>query len=312
MKAFVIRRLFAAILLLLASSVVVFYSMRAAPGDVTTQLTNPVNSYSKYLVPNIKHQLGLDRPLLTQYFLFMKDTMSGNPGISLISGDPITRIIGSAGKYTLELAGAAAFLTYVIAIPLGIAAARRRNSPLDHGAMVLAVLLMGIPNFFLAVILINVFSIRLGWLPAAGSGGLKYLILPAVTLAAEAVAINLRMVRSSVLEQLSSDYVRTLRAKGLSERRVIDVHAFRNALPPIFALAGITARNLFAYTMIVEVIFRWPGLGYQLVNAIEQRDYTLAQVLALMLTALVITFNFLADVGQRYADPRTREARGVR
>ena len=312
MKAFVIRRLFAAILLLLASSVVVFYSMRAAPGDVTTQLTNPVNSYSKYLVPNIKHQLGLDRPLLTQYFLFMKDTMSGNPGISLISGDPITRIIGSAGKYTLELAGAAAFLTYVIAIPLGIAAARRRNSPLDHSAMVLAVLLMGIPNFFLAVILINVFSIRLGWLPAAGSGGLKYLILPAVTLAAEAVAINLRMVRSSVLEQLSSDYVRTLRAKGLSERRVIDVHAFRNALPPIFALAGITARNLFAYTMIVEVIFRWPGLGYQLVNAIEQRDYTLAQVLALMLTALVITFNFLADVGQRYADPRTREARGVR
>jgi ABC-type dipeptide/oligopeptide/nickel transport system permease component len=310
-KTFVIRRLFAAILLLFASSIVVFFSMRAAPGDVTTQLTNPVNSYSKYLVPNIKHQLGLDRPLLTQYVVFMKNTLSGDPGISLISGDPITRIIGSAGKYTLELAGAAAFLTYVIAIPLGIAAARRRNSPLDHGAMVLAVLLMGIPNFFLAVILINVFSIRLGWLPAAGSGGIKYLILPAVTLAAEAVAINLRMVRSSVLEQLGSDYVRTLRAKGLSERRVIDVHAFRNALPPIFALAGITARNLFAYTMIVEVIFRWPGLGYQLVNAIEQRDYTLAQVLALMLTALVITFNFLADVGQRYADPRTREARSA-
>jgi ABC-type dipeptide/oligopeptide/nickel transport system permease component len=307
-KTFVIRRLIAAILLLLASSVVVFYAMRAAPGDVSSQLVNPANSYSKYLVPNLKHQLGLDRPLLTQYVVFMKDTLTGNPGISLLSGDPITRIIGSAGKYTLELAGAAALLTYVIAIPVGIAAARRRNSPLDHGAMVLAVLLMGIPNFFLAVILINVFAIRLGWLPAAGSGGIKYLILPAVTLAAEAVAINLRMVRSSVLEQLGSDYVRTLRAKGLSERQVVNVHAFRNALPPIFALAGITARNLFAYTMIVEVIFRWPGLGYQLVNAIEQRDYTLAQVLALMLTALVILFNFLADVGQRYADPRTREA----
>jgi ABC-type dipeptide/oligopeptide/nickel transport system permease component len=310
-KTFVIRRLIAAILLLLASSVVVFYAMRAAPGDVSSQLVNPANSYSKYLVPNLKHQLGLDRPLLTQYVVFMKDTLTGNPGISLLSGDPITRIIGSAGKYTLELAGAAALLTYVIAIPVGIAAARRRNSPLDHGAMVLAVLLMGIPNFFLAVILINVFAIRLGWLPAAGSGGIKYLILPAVTLAAEAVAINLRMVRSSVLEQLGSDYVRTLRAKGLSERQVVNVHAFRNALPPIFALAGITARNLFAYTMIVEVIFRWPGLGYQLVNAIEQRDYTLAQVLALMLTALVIVFNFLADVGQRYADPRTREARTV-
>jgi peptide/nickel transport system permease protein len=310
-RTFVIRRFIAAILLLFASSIVVFYSMRAAPGDVSTQLVNPANSYSKYLVPNLKHQLGLDQPLLDQYLLFMKNTLSGNPGLSLLSGDPITRIIGSAGKYTLELAGAAAFLTYIIAIPLGIAAARRRNSLLDHGSMALAVLLMGIPNFFLAVILVNIFSIRLGWLPAAGSGGLKYLILPAVTLAAEAVAINLRMVRSSVLEQLGSDYVRTLRAKGLSERRVIDVHAFRNALPPVFALAGITARNLFAYTMIVEVIFRWPGLGYQLVNAIEQRDYTLAQVLALMLTTLVIVFNFLADVGQRYADPRTRDARSA-
>ncbi len=311
MKRFVIRRLIVAVLLLFASSIIVFYSMRAAPGDVTTQLVNPVNSYSKYLVPNIKQRLGLDRPLLTQYALFMKNTLSGNPGISLISGDPITRIIASAGKYTLELAGAAAFLTYLIAIPVGVAAARRRNSPLDHGAMMMAVLFMGIPNFFLAVILINIFSIRLGWLPAAGSGGIKYLILPAVTLAAESVAINLRMVRSSVLEQLGRDYVRTLRAKGLGERQVVNVHAFRNALPPIFALAGITARNLFAYTMIVEVIFRWPGLGYQLVNAIEQRDYTLAQVLALMLTALVIVFNFFADVGQRYADPRTRESGGA-
>src|SRR5262249_12406470 len=194
---------------------------------------------------NLKHELGLDRPLITQYLLFMRNTLTGDPGVSLLSGDPISRIIESAGKYTLELAAAAGFLTYVIAVPLGIAAARRRNSPLDHSAMILAVLLMGIPNFFLAVILINVFAIRLGWLPAAGSGGIKYLILPAVTLAAEAVAINLRMVRSSVLEQLGSDYVRTLRAKGLSERRGIDVHAFRNALPPIFAHAGITARNLF-------------------------------------------------------------------
>ena len=237
--------------------------------------------------------------------------IAGIESVANTTSAPSTRIIASAGKYTLELAGAAAFLTYVIAIPVGVAAARRRNSPLDHGAMMMAVLFMGIPNFFLAVILINIFSIRLGWLPAAGSGGIKYLILPAVTLAAESVAINLRMVRSSVLEQLGRDYVRTLRAKGLGERQVVNVHAFRNALPPIFALAGITARNLFAYTMIVEVIFRWPGLGYQLVNAIEQRDYTLAQVLALMLTALVIVFNFFADVGQRYADPRTRESGGA-
>ena len=133
MKRFVIRRLIVAILLLFASSIIVFYSMRAAPGAVTTQLVNPVNSYSKYLVPNIKHKLGLDRPLLTQYALFMKNTLSGNPGISLISGDPITRIIASAGKYTLELAGAAAILTYVLAIPLGVAAAGEELAARSRG-----------------------------------------------------------------------------------------------------------------------------------------------------------------------------------
>ena len=210
--------------------------------------------------------------------------------------------------HTLELGGAAMFLTYLIAIPLGLLAAWRRNSLLDHGAMTIAVLGMGIPNFFLAILLIQLFSIDLKWLPGCRLGRDQVPVLPAVVLAAQSIAINLRMVRSSVLEQLSRDYVRTLRAKGLGERRIVSVHAFRNALPPVFALAGITMRDLLAYTMIVEVIFRWPGLGYQLVQSILQRDYTLAQVLALMLTLLVILFNFLADLGQRYADPRTREA----
>lgn len=306
MKRFVVRRLVQSVLLLFISTVLIFYGLRAAPGSVTSQLVNPVNSYSAYLVPNLKHELGLDKPLLTQYLLFMKHLFEGKPGISLINGSPITTIIGRAGLHTLELGGAAMFLTYMIAIPLGLLAAWRRNSLLDHGTMTIAVLGMGIPNFFLAILLIQFFAIDHRWLPDAGSSGFRFIVLPAVVLAAQSIAINLRMVRSSVLEQLGSDYVRTLRAKGVRERRIIGVHAFRNALPPVLALAGITMRDLLAYTMIVEVIFRWPGLGYQLVESILNRDYTLSQVLAVMLTFLVIAFNLLADLGQRYADPRVR------
>jgi ABC-type dipeptide/oligopeptide/nickel transport system permease component len=307
MRKFLLRRLVWAVVLVLISSVVIFYGMRAAPGDVTSQLVNPANSYSTYLVPNIKKHLGLDKPVLDQYFIFMKNVFRGDPGISFVTGAPITKVIGSAGLATLKLGAAAIFLTYALAIPLGLLAARRRNSPLDQTTMLVAVLGMGIPNFFLAVLLIRLFSIELKWLPAAGSGGFRYIILPAVVLAAQAVAVNLRMVRSSVLEQLSRDYVRTLRAKGLPEWRIVGFHAFRNALPPILALAGVMMRDLLAYTMIVEVIFRWPGLGYQLVQSILERDYTLAQVLALMLTVLVIFFNLLADLGQQFADPRVRE-----
>jgi peptide/nickel transport system permease protein len=310
MRNFFLRRLAFSIFLVFVSSVVVFFGMRAAPGDVTSQLVNPANSYSTYLVPNLKKILGLDKPLLDQYFDFMGNTLAGRPGISLITGEPITRIVGSAGIETLKLGGAAFILTLAVAIPFGILAARRRNSLVDNGATLVAVIGMGIPNFFLAVLLISLFAIRLRWLPAAGSSGFRYLILPAVVLSAEAVAITLRLVRSSVLEQLSRDYVRSLRARGLSEWRVVGLHAFRNALPPVFALVGTLARNLLAYTMIVEVIFRWPGLGNQLVQSILRRDYTLAQVLALMLTVLVILFNLLADVGHRFADPRLRDARG--
>lgn len=308
MKIFVLRRLGLAVLLLLVSSIIIFYGMRAAPGDVTRQLVNPAVASSPSVIANLREHLGLDKPLVVQYFNFMQNLLSGDPGISLVNGSPIGQTILRTAWASVKLALAAALLTYLIAIPLGLLAAWRRNSVVDHGSMLIAVLGMGIPNFFLAVLLIQLFAVTLHWLPVAGSDSFSSIILPAVVLAAEAIAINLRMVRSSVLEELGKDYVRTLRAKGLSERRVVAVHALRNALPPILALAGVMMRSLLAYTMIVEVIFRWPGMGYQLVQSIQTRDYTLAQVLALLVTACVIVFNFLADVGQRWADPRVRAA----
>jgi ABC-type dipeptide/oligopeptide/nickel transport system permease component len=305
---FVIRRGFAAVVMLLVDSVIIFYAMRAAPGSVNTQIVNPANSYSVYLLPHLDHILGLDKPLLLQYLYFMGHLFTGNPGISLISGAPISQIVSSAAANSAKLAGTAVVFTFVVAIPLGILAASRKDTVFDHGVRFFAVLCMGIPNFFLAVILIQTFALSLHWFPVSGTNeGFKSIVLPALVLAAEGIAINLRMVRSSVMEQLGLDFVRTLRAKGLTQFRIVAVHAFRNALPPILALAGIMLRGMLMYTMIVEVVFRYPGLGYTLVNAIEQRDYTLAQVLALLMMFLVILFNFLADVGQHYADPRTRE-----
>ncbi len=297
MLTFIIHRTLYGILLLFIASIVIFYGLRVAPGSITDVLTNPLNREA--LAPQLRDQLGLDKPLLVQYFVFAKHFLTGQLGVSMVSGQPISRLIGRAIGQTLILAGAAAILTYVIAIPLGVLAAWKRNSLLDQGTMLVAVLGMGVPNFFLAVLLIQYFSVKHRWLPVAGSGDFKHLILPAVVLAAEAIAINLRVVRSSMLEELNKDYVRTLYAKGIPNYRVIWVHVLRNALPPVIALAGIMLRTLLGYTLIVETIFRWPGLGSQLVNSVLKRDYTVAQTLAIMLTFAVIVFNILADVGQQ-------------
>jgi peptide/nickel transport system permease protein len=308
--AFILRRFAYALLLLFFASLLVFYGLRLAPGDIVSAIASPTTA--KVVRINLNERLGLDKPLAVQYFVFLRHLLAGDPGVSVVSGESISTIIRTAGVKTLALGVSAAILTYTLAIPLGVLAASRRNSPLDQGTRFLVVLAMGIPNFFLAVLLIQFFGVELGWLPVAGPGGIRHLVLPAIVLAVEAIALNVRLMRSSVLEELSSDYIRTLRAKGLGERRIVWVHAFRNALPPVIALAGVVLPTLLGYTLVVETIFRFEGLGYQLVQGIIHRDYALAQTLALLFTALVIFFNFLADVAHQVIDPRVRDQGGVR
>ncbi|MBX3069445.1 MAG: ABC transporter permease [Thermomicrobiales bacterium] len=299
---------FYAVLLLVASSFIVFYGMRLAPGDVADVIAS--HPTGQLTVERVREDLGLNNPLLVQYAHYMGDLLTGDLGISLITGEPIAEILRTSSIYTLKLAALAALLSIGLAIPLGILAAAKRNSLFDQATMLVAVIGMGIPNFFLAVLLIQLFTVRLGWLPVAGYETPKHIIMPALVLAAEALAINLRVVRSSALEELSRDYVRTLKAKGMTNSRILWVHVLRNSLPPVIALAGIMMRTLLGYTLIVETIFRWPGLGYQLVNAVLKRDYTLAQTLAILLTAAVILFNTIADLLQQWADPRTRGGSG--
>jgi peptide/nickel transport system permease protein len=305
MLTFIVHRALYSLLLLFIATVVIFYGLRVAPGEVTDILTNPVNRV--FLMENLEEKLGLNKPLPVQYFIFMGHFLTADPGYSLINGEKITTLLGRASGYTLKLGLLSAILTYAIAIPLGVIAAWKRNSIFDYGANFLAVLGMGIPNFLLAILLIQELAVKRHWLPVAGFDSWKHIILPAVVLSAEAIAINLRVVRASVLEELNRDYVRTLYAKGLSESRIIWVHVLRNSLPPIIALAGVMLRTLLGYTLIVETIFRWPGLGYQLVTAVLKRDYTVAQTLAILLTLAVIIFNLLADIGQQWADPRVRQ-----
>jgi ABC-type dipeptide/oligopeptide/nickel transport system permease component len=306
MVKFVVQRAVYSCILMAVASVLVFYGLRVTPGTVVDKLTTDWNRET--LGPVLRERFNLDKPVPVQFALFMNNILHADLGISLVSGKPIIDTIAESGSRTLILGAAGALLTYAIAIPLGVLAAARRNSIFDQGSMLISVLGMGVPNFFLALILIQLFAIQLRWLPAAGDQTLAHLIMPAVVLSAEAIALNVRLMRSSLLEELNREYIRTLRAKGLRERRILWVHAFRNALPPVIALAGVLLRTLIGYTLIVEVIFRWPGLGSKLVNAIIARDYPLAQVLALLLTAAVLFFNFLADIGQQWADPRVREA----
>jgi peptide/nickel transport system permease protein len=304
MVRFLIRRLVYMAVIMVIASIVVFVALRITPGDSTNFVITPISSPERF--EQLRHELGLDRPLIEQYAVFIGRIVSLNLGSSDISHRQIVDIIASGLPYTLILALAAALIVYGIGIPLGVIAALRRDRWPDQLISGSAVLGLGIPNFVLAIILIMIFALTLKVLPVSGASGFPNLILPAIVLAVEPFAVTTRVVRSSVIDQLSQDYVRTLTAKGLTRRRIVWVHVLRNSLGPVISLAAVQFRSMLGYTLIVEVIFRWPGLGSQLVDAVLKRDYLVAQVLALLLTLVVIALNTMADVAYAYADPKVR------
>src|SRR5260370_4220250 len=220
------RALYSFVLLVIAS-VLVFVGLRITPGSVVEKLTTDYNRDT--LGPVLIARFNLDKPISVQFIMFINGILRGDPGNSLVTSKPILDTVRESGVYTLILGGAGALLTYAIAVPLGVFAAARRNTIIDQSALFLSVLGMGVPNFFLALIFIQVFSVNLPWLPTAGDQGFSSLILPAFVLSAEAIALNVRLMRSSLLEELNREYIRTLRAQGLREWRVLWVHAFRNA-----------------------------------------------------------------------------------
>ena len=304
MARFLVRKLLYAIGIMWLASIIVFLGLRITPGDFTNWVVTPI--VGPAVRAAIRHKLGLDLPLWQQYLVFMQHTLTGNLGNSAVTGESITGIILTGAPYTLALAVVAGLITYGIGIPLGVVSALRRRSWIDQIGSATAVVGMGIPNFVLAIVLIMIVGIQFDLLPVSGSGGFSYIILPAIVLAVEPLAVTIRMMRSSTLEQLGLDYVRMLSAKGLPRWRIVWQHVLLNAISPVISLAAVQFRSFLGYTLIVEVIFRWPGLGSRLVNSVLQRDYALAQTLALILTLLVILFNFLADVGHAMVYPKLR------
>ena len=302
--AYSARQLAYTLPVMVVASVLVFYSLRVAPGDPVNAVLSPLALEEARHA--LREHLGLNQPVWQQYFIYIGHVFQGDLGTSLLNGSDVTSLLVAYGKRTALLAGLALAVTYVVAIPLGVLAAVRRNSVWDQAASFVANLGMAIPSFWLALLLILLFSVNLAILPVGGTGSASHLVLPVIVLAAEGIAVTMRLMRSSMLEQLSQDYVRTLRAKGLPVRRIVWIHAVRNALIPVISLAGLRFGWLLGYTLIVETVFRWPGLGYLLVDSVIRRDYPVAQTLSLLLTITVLLGNLLANVLYGAVDPRVR------
>ncbi len=304
MIRYVGRRALYTLVVLFVASIVIFYGLRVAPGAPDSTLFNPYAS--KAAKEALRNELGLNKPLLVQYLNFLRDLFRGHLGDSIKSGQSIPYLIGEYGKNSLLLVAAAAIFTYAVAIPLGVLAAVRRGRLLDHALTAFSSVSMGIPNFLLALLLALVVGSKLRWLPISGTGGFSHLILPTIALSGEGIGVSLRLMRSSMVEQLDQDYVRALRAKGLPEGHIIWRRVLRNALLPIVSLSGIQIGALVGYTAIIEIVFRWPGLGQLLVSSVLERDYPVALWLSLLLTASVLVANFVANVAYAVVDPRIR------
>jgi ABC-type dipeptide/oligopeptide/nickel transport system permease component len=282
----------------------VFLMIHIVPGDPVEQMLGEGAAPGE--VVQLRHALGLDQPLLKQYGRYLKQLAHGDLGQSFKFQAPVRRIIFERYPATLSLAFLALVVCAGIAIPAGVIAAYRRGDAADRAVAVFTLFGLAVPNFALGPILILVFSIELGLLPVSGRGGPLFYALPAATLGAALAAILTRMVRGSMLEELSSDYVRTARAKGLSTGAVLFRHAFRNALIPIITILGLQFGTLLAGTIITETIFSWPGIGRLTVQAISSRDYPLLQGCILVIALSYVLVNLLTDVFYALIDPRVR------
>jgi peptide/nickel transport system permease protein len=302
---YIVRRVLAVAPVLFGVTLAVFSMLFLVPGDpVKIMLAEFVTTPDQ--IAQMRAQLHLDEPVLKQYGRFVANALRGDLGISIRSRRPvaaeITENIGSTG----QLALASMLVAIGLGVPLGLLAALGRNSWLDVAAMVVALLGVAMPSFWLGLLLIFVFSQHLGWLPATGGGDLLHLVMPSVALGMIAAAIIARLTRSSMLEVLGQDYVRTARAKGLGGWSVIVRHALRNALIPVVTVFGLQFGNLLAGAVIVETVFSRPGLGRLIVGGILAKDFPLVQGTVLFVAAAYVLINVVVDVAYAYVDPRIR------
>jgi peptide/nickel transport system permease protein len=306
MRTFLLRRLWQSLVVLLGVSFVVFLILHLT-GDPALVLLSPEATAED--VRRFREAMGFNDPFLVQYWRFLTGALRGDFGQSVRHGEPAFGLVVERLPATFELAGAALLLALVLSIPVGIVSAVHRNTVLDYVSTVVALLGQSMPTFWLGIMLILLLSVQLQWLPSSGRGGWEHLILPAVTLGLFTTARITRLTRSGMLEVLNQDYIRTARAKGVSNPPVVWKHALKNAAIPIVTIVGIELGTLLGGSVITETIFAWPGVGRLSVQAINNRDYPVVQASVFLLATTFVVVNLLVDVVYTYLDPRIRLTR---
>jgi ABC-type dipeptide/oligopeptide/nickel transport system permease component len=311
MIRYIVRRMLLAIPTLLAVLTVIFFIVRVAPGDPATAALGDYASAEA--VAALRERMGLNEPLWKQYVTFLADLARGDLGKSLITGKPISEQIRFVLPYTLELTVAAILVGLALGVPIGVITAVRRNTAVDDAGRVLSLVGLSLPAFYLGIVLMFVFAVKLGMLPSVGAASfsqlgkhLQHLILPALALGLIETAYMARMTRSVMIGILSDDFVRTARAKGLTERTVLIRHGLRAGLIPIVSLTGIFAISLIGSSVVVEEVFARPGLGKLMVGATKQRDYTALQSIMVVYALIIVVINLLTDIVYTFVDPRVR------
>jgi len=303
-RAYLLRRLWQSAVTLVGVSVLVFVILRVIPGDPAKMLLP--EGAPQAAVEALNRHLGLREPLWIQYALFVRSVVRGDFGQSFQYRAPALRIVIERVPATIQLALTAMALTVLAGVPLGILAAVRQRTGWDYAGTVIAVLGQSLPNFWLGIMLVLLFGVTLRWLPTSGFGGWPSLVLPSVTLAAFPTALVARLTRSSLLEILGQEYIRTGRAKGLGEPRVVLRHALRNAMIPLLTVLGLQIGTLLGGAVITESIFAWPGMGKLVVDAIFFRDFPVVQTILILSATLFVVINLLVDLLYTILDPRIR------
>jgi glutathione transport system permease protein len=304
MLGYLLRRVGGIIPVMLAVSLFAFGFVRALPGDPARLIAGPEATLQD--VNSVRERLGLDQPLSHQYLRFLHDMVTGNLGKSIKTGQPVTTEIGERFMPTLWLSVFAMIWATIVGVLIGVVSGVERGRWMDQAGMAIAVSGISFPAFWLGLLLIDVFSVHLGWLPTGGYGGWQNFVMPSFTLGITVAAVMARFTRSAFVEVATEDYVRTARAKGVPERRVIWGHALRNALIPVITLTGLEFGSLLGGAIVIETVFSWPGLGRLLVDSVSYRDYPVIQAEILLFSLEFVVINLVVDLLYAVVNPEIR------
>lgn len=304
MIRFLVKRIVLLVPVLLGVSLIVFTIMSLAPGDPVEMILG--DGYTEEAYYELQHELGLDQPFVTRYVNYIVNAVQGDFGISYRTRMSVVTEISARLPGTIILAFSSMVFAILVAVPLGTLSAVKQYSFIDNAAMFAALIGVSMPNFWLGIMLILIFAAQLGWLPSSGFKGFSSLILPAITLGANSVAIITRMTRSAMLETIRQDYIRTARSKGVKESVVIIKHALRNALIPVVTAVGLQFGFALGGTVLVEMVFSWPGIGRLLVDCIKIRDTPIVMAIVLILAVLFSVINLIVDIIYAFLDPRIK------